>query len=219
MKKTLRRTLHEPAFSFDDTAIIMMRTADYAFQLAIQLNETYLLQLTRIDDLMINNLAYPCFFYYDTPTWLTYILIARPQQPGAYPAFSNYDKILLISGRDSWQFQETFYRNIHSRHSSPAFAQTAEPDATDLLQHRHWEQCNNMANHIHAIDIFGFSSLRGTSSSLRITNQQTTLFPLDDGEMSASELRAIDNYHHHLKDFLTDAFFVLQDILSDEQQL
>ena len=217
MRKKQTPRLPDPVFTFDDTAVVMMRTADYAYLLAIMLNETYQLQLSRIDDIYIGDTPYPCFFYHDEPAWLAYILIARPQQYEADPAFADYDKMLLIRGIKSWDFQQTLYDDIHSRSYGIALGPASEPDITDLIEHHHWEQCNILADSIKSIDSFSFSKRRGTSSTLRLTNTEPTLFPVEATTANSSENRAIATYHNTLQDFLDQTFLALQSHLCDEQ--
>ena len=219
MKKKSPPRLPDPVFTFDDTAIVMLRTQDHAFQLALMLNEAYQLQLSRIDDIYIGDQLYPCFFYHDQPAWLVYLLIARPPQTIANPAFADYDKMLLIRGRDSWQFQKTFYDDIHIRQYGITLGSATEPDSYDLLGHYHWEQCNRLAESIQNIDIFGFSRRRDTVSTLRLTNAEPTLFPVEASVAKASENRAIASYHKELQAFLEQTFESLQAHLCDEQQL
>ena len=217
MKRKRPPALPDPVFTFDDTAIVMMRTGDYAYQLAIMLNETYDLQLACIDDIYIGDTPYPCFFYNDEAAWLAYILISRPQLPDIDPAFTDYDKMLLIRGIKSWSFQKTLYDEIHSRSYGIALGSASEPDATDLIEHHHWGQCNLMAENIKAIDIFDFSSQRGIVSTLRLANNEPTLFPVEATAANNSENRAIATYHNTLKDFLNQTFTALQVHLCDEQ--
>lgn len=219
MKKKSQPILPDPVFTFDDTAIVMLRTQDHAFQLALLLNEAYQMQLSRIDDIYIGDQPYPCFFYHDQPAWLVYILIARPPQAIADPAFADYDKLLLIRGRDSWRFQKKFYDDIHSRQYGITLGPAAEPDASDLLEHSLWEQCNRLSESIQSIDIFGFSSRRDTISTLRLIDTQPTLFPVEASAANASENRAITNYHKQLQAFLEQTFKSLQAHLCDEQEL
>ena len=89
MKKKTPPVLRDSDFSFDDTATVMLTTHDHLFQLALFLNEAYLLQLARIEDLFIGDLPHPCFFYHNEEARLVYILIARPLQPEADPAFTD----------------------------------------------------------------------------------------------------------------------------------
>ena len=219
MKKKSQPILPDPVFKLDDTAIVMLRTQDHAFQLALMLNEAYQLQLSRIDDIYIGDQLFPCFFYHDQPAWLVYILIARPPQTIVDPAFADYDKMLLIRGRDSWRFQQKFYDDIHSRQYGIALGSATEPDASDLLEHSQWEQCNRLAESIQSIDIFGFSPRRDTVSTLRLTNTEPTLFPVEASVAKASENRAIANYHKQLQTFLEQTFKSLQAHLCEEQEL
>lgn len=219
MKKKQQPYLPDPVFTFDDTAIVMLNTQDHAFQLAIMLNEAYQLQLARIDDIYIGDTAYPCFFYHDQAAWLVYTLIARLPKSPADPAFADYDKMLLIRGRDSWRFQQTLYDDIHNRQYGLALGPAIEPDPTDLLQHNHWELCNRLSDNILTIDIFGFSRRRDPISTLRLANAQPTLFPIETTAANASENRAIANYHKQLRTFLDRTFESLQAHLCDEQEL
>ena len=215
MKKKRPPILPDPVFTFDDTAIVMLRTQDFAFELAILLNEAYNIELSRIDDIYIGDTPYPCFFFHDAAAWLAYLLIARPLHSDVDPAFSNYDKMLLIRGRDSWCFQQTLYDDMRNRRYGNALGPATEPDPSDLLQHYHWEQCNRLSENIQQIDIFGFSS-RHQVSTLRLANAEPTLFPVEASVAKASENRAIANYHKQLQQFLSNTFDALSVHLCDE---
>ena len=217
MKKKYAPKLPDPAFTFDDTAIVMMRTQDYAYQTAILLNEACRLQLSRIRDIYIGDTPHPCFFYHDEPAWLVYILIARPQNSIPDPAFAEYSQMLLIRGRDSWSFQQKLYDDIHSRHYGIAIGSAAEPDPTDLLEHLYWECYNRLAEAITDIDIFGFGR-RNSLSTLRLADTQPTLFPVEASVAKASENRAIASYHRTLQDFLNQTFEALHTQLCDEDE-
>ena len=216
MKKKRPPILPDPVFSFDDTAVVMMRTNDQAFQLAILLNEAYDLQFSRIDDIYIGDTLYPCFLYHDEPAWLVYILIARPTTADAAPAFAEYDKMLLIRGRDSWNFQQTLYDNMRDRRYGNALGTAAEPDSTDLLAHSQWELRNRLSENVQQIDIFGFSRRREPISTLRLANDEPTLFPVEGTTAKASESRAIADYHKQLQAFLLQTFDALHIHLCDE---
>ena len=216
MKKKRTPFLPDPVFTFDDTAVVMMRTNDQAFQLAILLNEAYDLQFSRIDDIYINDTLYPCFLYHDEPAWLVYILIARPSTGEAFPAFANYDKMLLVRGRDSWSFQQTLYDNMRDRRYGNALGTAAEPDPTDLLAHAQWEQLNRLSANLPSIDIFGFSNRRGAFSTLRLAEPEPTLFPVDHPATNSTENRAIADYHKLLQAFLLQTFEALNIHLCDE---
>ena len=217
MKKMQLPKLPDPAFSFDDTAIVMMRTQDFAYQTALLLNEAYRLQLSRIRDIYIGNTPHPCFFYHDEPAWLVYILIACPQNVIPDPAFVDYNQMLLIRGRDSWNFQQKLYNDIHIRHYGIALGPAAEPDSTDLLEHLYWERYNRLAEAITDIDIFGFGR-RNTLSTLRLAETQPTLFPVEATAAKASENRAIASYHKTLQNFLNQTFEALHIHLCDEDE-
>lgn len=218
MKKKRPLQLLDPVFTFDDTAIAMMRTHDYAYQTAILLNEAYRLQLTRIKDIYIGDTPHPCFFYHDEPAWLVYILIARPQNAIADPAFAEYSRMLLIRGRDSWDFQQRLYDDIHSRHYGIALGPAAEPDPTDLLEHLYWERFNRLAQAVTDIDIYGFGR-RAPVSTLRLANSEPTLFPVEATTAKASENRAIASYHKTLQNYLNQTFEALHIHLSEENEL
>ena len=219
MKKAQRPILPDPIFTFDDTAVVLMRTQYLPYQLALMLNDTYRLQLSRISDIDIDGIPHPCFFYNDDASWLVHILIARPPQPGFNPILADYDKMLLIRGRDSWRFQQKIYDQLNSRRYGLALGSAAEPDPTDLLEHSQWEQLNKLTEGIQGIDIFGFSPRRDTVSTLRLADSEPTLFPLDPSEAKASESRAIANYHKKLTSFLELTFESLHAHLSDEEEL
>jgi hypothetical protein len=209
MKKKRPTILPDPVFTFNDTTIVMLRTRDYAFQLAIFLNEAYLLQLARIDDLYLNDTPYPCFFFHDEAAWLVYILIARPFQTIADPAFGDYDKMLLIRGRDSRRFPKMLYDQMRNRRYGNAIGPAAEPDPTDLVAHRQWEICNQLSESIQQLDMFDFKNPLQPVSTLRLTHVEPTLFPVESSVANATEQRAIANYHRQLQSFLGQTFDAL----------
>ena len=215
MKKKYAPKLPDPVFTFDDTAIVMMRTQDYAYQTAILLNEAYRLRLSRINDIYIGDTPHPCFFYHDEPAWLVYILIAHPQNAIPDPAFAEYSQMLLVRGRDAWRFQQKLYDDVHSRHYGIAIGPAAEPDPTNLIDHLYWERHNRLAEAIPTIDIFGFSH-RGTISTLRLSGSTPTLFPVEASTVNATENRAISGYHKQLQTFLNQTFEALHGHLCDE---
>ena len=217
MKKKSPPVLSDPAFSFEDTAIVMLSTNDHPFQLAISLNESYGLQLARIDDLTIGDLPHPCFFFHNEEARLVYLLIARPQLE-ADPAFAEYDKMLLIRGREAWKVQQEIYDDIRNRRYGTAVGSAIEPDASDLLEHSHWEQCNLLAESIQNFDIFGFSSRKGLVSTLRLSDDAPTLFPVDASSTTTTENRAIARYHKTLQEYLEQTFESLQVHLCEEEE-
>ena len=219
MKKKTPPVLRDSDFSFDDTATVMLSTHDHLFQLALFLNEAYLLQLARIEDLFIGDLPHPCFFYYNEEARLVYILIARPLQPEADPAFTDYNTMLLIRGREAWKVQQEIYDDVRNRRYGTAIGSAIEPDKTDLLEHKHWEKCNLLADSIQNIDIFGFGSLKGLVSTLRLTDDAPTLFPVDPASTTSNENRAIARYHKTLQNFLDQTFLALQVHLCEEVEL
>lgn len=210
--------LPDPILTFDDTAILMLGTKFLSYEFALAFNDAYGCQLSRITDIDINNASHPAFFYYSAPQWLAYIVIQRPSQSSPDPAFADYDKIVLIHGRDAWDFQERFYEDMHLRQFGISTGTAAEPDPTDRLEHRHWQLLNRLANGINAIDTFGFSSRRGTSTSLRLHDTEPTLFPLEQPEASATENRAISHYCDLLQQFLSGLFNILPYYLSADKE-
>ena len=214
-KKTL---LPDPIFTLRNTAVTMMRTQYLSFELAMAFNNAYGLKLTRLDDIIINSLPHPCFIYYDEHTWLTYVVLAKPTHPDADTSFDNYDKMLLIRGRDAKAMQQRIYDDIHSRQYGIALGSAVEPDPNDLLKHDQWHHCNILADSVQLIDTFLFGPNDSVTSTLRLTPAEPTLFPLEAPAASSGENKAINNYHKQLGSFLENVFYALQGQLSDEEE-
>ena len=208
--------LENPSFSFYDTAILMLRTQYMSFELAMSLNGAYALRLSRYEEIHINGTPHPCLYYYDTSTWLTYVVIARPTQ-GADPIFNSYDKMLLIRGRDAWKAQQQIYDDVYNRIYGIAHDSIREPDPGNLIEHGQWVQRNIMAKGIEHIDTFCFNPSKETSTTMRPQEDIQTLFPLETPTNPASD-KAVGTYLKHLKSFLSDTFGSLYYYFSDEEE-
>lgn len=157
-RKKGKTYLPNSRFTFDETAIVMLKSSLRHYELAINLNRAFNLRLARVPDLQMPDGNYPCFGYYSEQTRLAFVLIEKPNNGLENKGFNIYDKMLLIGGRDAWKFQKRLYDSIHNPEK--------EPEPSDLLNHRRWVLNNQLISDVFTIDIFGFSERKGKFSSL-----------------------------------------------------
>lgn len=198
-KQKKSQFLPEATFTFDDTAIVMLRTNFLNFEFVKALNEACGLQLSRVWDLEVDGANHPCFSHYDEHTRLAYVVLECPPDHSATKekgdVFEYYDKMLLIRGRDAWDFQTSFHDIVsHPR-----------PEPEQPLSHDIWENENNLREGIFVADTFCFSTRRGFSTSLYQG-------PRD------SIPRVITTYSNKLNAFLDKTFNKLQWHLCDEEE-
>ena len=128
------RYFDNPVFNLHDTAVVLFKTSFMNHEAAISLNEAYHLNLTRIDDLTIDDKQYPVYIFHSTASRLSFIMLAAPSGGMPDPCFSYYDKMLFIRGRDARQFQQKIYDDLS--------ASRPEPPTGEMLKHSHWEMLN-----------------------------------------------------------------------------
>lgn len=157
-RKKSSQFLPDATFSFEDTAVLMFRTSYLNYQFVMGLNKTYQLQLSRVDDLDLNDIPYPCFSYNDEYGHLAYVVIERSASYPGDRIFEYYDKMLLVRGFRSWEIQNHIFLDINEG--------KVEPPSSELLEHRRWVLANSFKKDIFGVDTFGFSRRRGTNTSL-----------------------------------------------------
>lgn len=157
-----RRTpfLPDATFTFEDTAAVMLRTSFQNHQFVAAFNAAYRLRLSRVDDLRLENGDHPCYSHYDDLARLAYVVVARPAVATGPDSFDYYDKLLLIRGRDAWDFQQRFYADLTEPRPAPPLD---EP-----LARQHWELLNQLNEGVFGLDTFGFSTRQGIATTLHI---------------------------------------------------
>lgn len=131
---SLNRYFENPEFKLDETTVVLLRSNFMNHEAAISLNEAYHLNLTRIDDLELENRLYPVFIYHSAASYTSFVLIAAPTKGNPNPCFNYYDKILFIRGRNAKKIQQNIYDDLSLLRP--------EPPASDILQHNRWELLN-----------------------------------------------------------------------------
>lgn len=157
-RKKPTQFLPDATFTFEDTAVLMFRTSYINYQFVMGLNKAYQLQLSRVDDLDLNGVPYPCFSWGDEYGHLAYVVIERSATNPTDRIFDFYDKMLLVRGFRSWEIQDNIFRDINEG--------MAEPPSSELLEHRRWVLANSFKQGIFGVDTFGFSRRKGNSTSL-----------------------------------------------------
>lgn len=186
--------LPNPVFTYRDTAIVLLRTSFIHYEMAMQLNDAHKLRLARVPDLRLSDGDHPCFSYNDSSARLAYVLLDIPTNKQRNKCFEFYDKMLLIRGRDSWEFQAKLYQAATSAHP--------EPEAAKMLAHRRWVLENMLNNGIFTIDTFDF----------RADAAKTSLHAGDPATMPKS----VATYLKELKKFTDELFSQLELTIGDE---
>ena len=105
----------------------------------------------------------PCYLHHDEASRLTFVLIDTQTIDDTKP----YNFLLLVRGRDAWDFQASLYHNLTDT--------IPEPDPTEIRQHIDWQLMREFKNNIFAVDTFCFSPQRGQSTSLPFSTQPSAL--------------------------------------------
>lgn len=141
--------LADLSLTFSETAFLLWETHSRNYAFADWFNRLYGLELARQNDLLLSDGSLcPFFVHYDENAALLYILIDNPHS-GLLADFANYDKIMLINGRDAFEQQQTIY-NDYATHLFP-------PAADDLLQWRHYEQLLAARQEVYSVHYFDYS--------------------------------------------------------------
>ncbi|MBR5352971.1 MAG: hypothetical protein IK126_04595 [Bacteroidales bacterium] len=193
------RYLDDPLFSFANSTMALLNTSFFNHELAMALNHAYNLKLRRIDDCPLGNNNYPCFIFHDPSTRLTFVMLDRsPAAPMTFP-FENYDKLLIVRGRDSRQFVQQLYDDITTRRP--------EPLADDLSTHHHWQSLNQLQEGIIDAAIFTFLP-NGQPADTSLFNGPATAMP-----------RRLQTYLTRLRHFLTTVFATFEWALTNPDEL
>lgn len=189
------RYFDNPVFRLRDTAIVMFNTNLANHEFVIALKQAYQLNLTRIDDLVLDVTTYPCFIYHDSNSCLSYVLLERLTATPANPVFDYYNKMLLIRGRDAREFQQRLYNDL----TLPR----PEPPVDELLLHHRWELINQFREGVFEPATFNLSG--------NPDQDQTSLHPGPVRDMP----RRLQTLLAKLRQFLTDAFEIFEWHLSN----
>lgn len=138
----------ELSLTFTDTAFLLWETQSPNYEFAEYINQLYNLALSRQPDLQLSDgTTCPFFLYYDELSSLLYVLIDNPRS-GIFADFANYDKIMLLNGRDAFDQQQVIYDDYATHHFPPA--------ADDLLQWQHHELLQAARQNIFSIHYFDY---------------------------------------------------------------
>lgn len=195
---TSRRYFDNPLFSFNDTAVILLKTSFMNHEAAISLNEAYSLALTRIDDIELDGGQYPVYIYQNDATRLSYVMLCAPHGGAANPCFDYYDKMVFVRGRDAQQFQRRLYDDLTLPHP--------EPPAADPLGHSHWELLTLLSQGVFE---------PATVSFARSGEPVTSLY----GGPAASMPPKLQKQLKQLKKFLADLFSTFEWHLTNPDEL
>lgn len=199
---SLKRYFENPEFNLIETSVVLLRSSFMNHEAAISLNEAYHLNLTRIDDLKLENRLYPVYIYHNATSRMSFILIAAPIEGEPNPCFDYYDKILFIRGRDAKKTQRKIYDDLSLLRP--------EPPASEILQHKRWE----LLNMLHQ-GIFEPATLNFIKESDDVISPVTSLFNGPEENMP----RKLHTQIKQLKDFFTKLYSAFEWHLSNPVDL
>lgn len=183
---------YNPEFSNEETAILQLNTNYINYHFIILFNKLYNLNLVRVEDVEIDNYRYCCYSFYDTLKELMWVMIERPLNDPDHPIFLLGEKMLLISGPDSWREQQTIYDDFYEYLQKPA-----DGEYLDLERYQNLKQ---FKEEIFGIEKISFSSIRGKSISSH-PGPIETLKPAMQRYMKGVEKfvgKLYDNLQYHL---------------------
>ena len=129
-KTTLTLDLDDAMPDFDGYAFLLFGSSSPSYVFVDDLNRLYGLGLTRVSDIMMNDVQWPLFTYYDALTHLHYYLVERPAGSTS-TAWPSGDKMLIVRGEGA----DSRADGIHNE-----FRNAPQPDdPTDLLAAEHYD--------------------------------------------------------------------------------
>ena len=153
----------DPEFTTADTAVMMFATQYPNYEFILELNDAYGMQLSRVDNITVDESSHPCYCYSDELARLDFVIIYQPEGEGKCPCFTYYDKMLLVRGRDRMEFLQQMYHDLHiSSHTA---------SQTGLSQYPCRERLHRLTDNVFDLDYF---DLGGGASSLRSVEDRTS---------------------------------------------
>ena len=123
--------LAELSLTFSRTAFLLWETKTANYNFADWFNRLYNVSLARNCDLVLpGDFTCPFFSYFDEVKGLLFVFIDNPHRKLDSP-LSPYDKVMLINGRDAFEYQKLIYDDYASR--------ALPPPADELLE---WQRYN-----------------------------------------------------------------------------
>lgn len=114
-KSNSRKQLQDLSFTLEDNAFVLFATRYDIIEFAVRLNHLYDLRLWREEDILLTSDSgfEPCAFYscMDSRRGLFFALIDNPYRNVAGFSVTEYDKILVINGRDAFDMQMSIYED------------------------------------------------------------------------------------------------------------
>lgn len=156
--KRLKIDEPDPTFTTENTSVMLFRTNFQNYEFVMALNDAFGLRLTRIGRQTVAEYRYPYFFYFDEVTKLTYLTFDADHKLRKNDVFSQYDKMLVIRGRDAWKKVLRIYDEI----MDPSMTH----DEEDMFQQIHYENVEALRKGIFIIDGFSFSRKQGPMTTL-----------------------------------------------------
>lgn len=120
--------------AYEGWAFLQFHTTMPNYVFVDGLNSLYDYRLERVDDMNIDDVAWPLYRFDDSNSHLVYFLVGRPAAATDAP-WDDGDMVLVVKGENAAEMVETIYDDFNSRHQC---------DGADLLALQHEEQLNQM---------------------------------------------------------------------------
>lgn len=157
----------EPVFTNMNTTVMMLQTEMENYQLAMALNDAFGLKLMRRDSLVIEGENFPYFTYSDDERMLTYLIINGTEGMRTNEVFAQYDKMLLIRGRDA----KTAMNKIHFEMQNVMVSMPLDINIHDMLEYTHYRYVEALTIHLRKIECFSFSSKQSQTKAKVSANE------------------------------------------------
>ena len=171
--------LDDTPYDFEGWAFVHFHTTRAGYAFADGLNRLYDYSLARIDDMPLNDAAWPLFRYEDSVRHLLFFLLERPAAATAAP-WDPSDKLLVIKGENATPEAERVYHD---------FTDGATVEEGDLLAHEHAELMAALQADFTVAGLLDFSI---TPASRRAIKERTAVMQHCDSILAYIEQKHLD---------------------------
>lgn len=154
MKKNFK-LISDPEFNMDNSGCLLWKTVVPNYEFVAQFNEVFGTDLTRMEEISIfGNGEFPMFTYVDNVSQFLFFLIDNVECK-MDEALKEYDKIMIINGRDAFEKQIAIYNDYYGEQSLWGFK--------DYLTKSHHESVVAFRQIATCVDFFNY---KGSSENV-----------------------------------------------------
>ena len=189
-KKETKNTLSlDPEFYDDqreDIAMLLFHSVAPSYAFVDDLNHLYNMRLSRIDDLQLNDAAWPLFIHHDPLRQLYFYLIERPASANTNaPFWTIGHKMLIIIGQLAASTAETIHRE---------FCNASTPDdPDDIIAASHAALLDEMRSNFTTTPLLNPSAPPPSTLRGKALRDYNDLFDLTDVILDTLDIKYICN--------------------------